>query len=552
MSTSAPESVGVSERKRGFFLDPAPHEAGANLLFTEYELQPFYVLYSVVDRGSGTDSVSFQYDDEEWTATLGYSDCPFAPRDDPNFRIENVHEYELHVVSNEDPLNGEKKVHYNISPRWPDMRKEDGSQIRGMPDMTGINVTAQGANIPLDDYLGLLGPTLSALGINAKYVVEPHDYSNVFAFERYVRTRRDLAESIFGTDSPMQRIFRYVDGKGKFRELREDDRNGVEGFHHRVVLDSAACASLIPTHQYGKCIKHYHPKHPRHDSEDPLYHPKIGVSIKTTSTTSGSVPWAERATLRRELDETLLNLLSWAGLPTRPVGETYIEDAYFDPDDSVSSLMLIEDPTTAMRDEQFVEARRILLGDPTADDPSANDTEQAALRALTNDGKQDVTALAETIGRSRSTVYRLLDALGEVVTNNNGTIGFASEFYADQFTGLLSTASTTIQKDGERGSSAWSAYLAEYGPAVDDLLPDARDGISPITLDYGTVNDDADMKAVVRKGLRAWLRSGRKRRRFVNGIARWIQNGEAGQVGTASHGKMDLPLTAAGQVTALS
>ena len=49
----------------------------------------------------------------------------------------------------------------------------------------------------------------------------------------------------------------------------------------------------------------------------------------------------------------LLNLLSWAGLPTRPDGETSIEDGYFEPSDSVRpTLSLVEDPTPEIEREQ--------------------------------------------------------------------------------------------------------------------------------------------------------------------------------------------------------
>lgn len=348
----------------------------------------------------------------------------------------------------------------------------------------------------------------------------------------------------------MRRIFEYVDGHGKFRELREDDRKGVEGYHHRTRFDSAGSAALIPGHGYGKRIKHYHPEHPRSDPSDPLYHPKVGVSIQTDLNTDGAVPWADRGELREELDETLLNLLSWSGLPTRPNGETYVEDAYFTPTDSARSVTLIEDPTPGMEYEQLEVALSTLFGDPEdPDDEGLNATEREAARVLADGGEQDVSALAEAIGRSKRTMYRVLDALSEVATNRNGTVGFASDYLAEQFAALLGGASAKARIDGESGgSSPWAAFLARYGPEVSELFPDTDAG--NIELRFGVVDPETDMKAILRKGLEAWMRSGGEKRKFVAGAAHWIQDGEKHQEG-GKFGTMDLPLLQSARVRAL-
>lgn len=567
---ATPATTDAPDPTRGFLLDAAPHEFGGNLIFTEHGLRPYHALDAVVKAGGGSARATFEHAGEEWMidANMGEADAPdpaddcpvcstflaslsyhksgFAPPDDPsiNFRQEVVREFEIHVRPMNDEV-GKRKAHFNVSPRWPEMKTTDGERV-STPDITGVNVTTQGSNLPVEAYPDLLRAAADALDINAGYFDDIHEYSNIFAFERYVRIARSKSGRVFGTNSPMRRIFEHVDGHGKFRELREDDRKGIEGYHHRVRLDSAGAAALIPGHGYGKRIKHYHPEHPREDPSDPLYHPKAGVSLQSNLNTDGAVAWSDRDDLREELDETLINLLSWAGLPTRPTGETFIEDAYFVPSDSARSLRLIEDPTEGMEQQQRAAALATVIGDPDdRDDDGLNATEREAARVLADGGQQDVTALAEQIGRSKRTLYRVLDSLGDVVENDNGTVGFASDYLAEQVAGLLSSASATTWKDAESGGSdAWAAFLARYGPEVGELPGET------VELDFGIVDPDTDMKAVVRKGLTAWLRSGRERRRFVRGVARWIQDGKECQVG-GKFGKMDLPLRESPRVKAL-
>ena len=79
------------------------------------------------------------------------------------------------------------------------------------------------------------------------------------------------------------------------------------------------------------------------------------VRGKVTHFTSLSIQGSDytKTTYGRRLDEMLLNLLSWAGLPMRPDGETSIEDGYFEPSDSVRpTLSLVEDPTLEIEREQ--------------------------------------------------------------------------------------------------------------------------------------------------------------------------------------------------------
>ena len=515
---------------RGFLLDPAPHEVGANLIYTREGLTPYFALDAVVKAADGSTSSTFDLNGERWTATIYSTESGFAPRDDPEFRIENVREYNLHVTPIDDSV-GARKAHFNLSPRWPDMETTDGKAV-STPDIEGVNATAQGSNIPIDVYPDLLRAAADALDINSTYFARLNPISNIFAFERYVRVDRAKAKRVIGPDSPMRGIFRYIDGNAKFRELREDDRNGVEGYHHRIRLDSAGAAALVSGHSLGKRIKHYHPEHPRSDPSDPLYHPKVGVSLQTSMNTDGSVAWSDRDDLREELDETLLNVLSWAGLPTRPNGETYIEDGYWTPTDSPRSLSLIDDPFGDMQQQQRERVRAI------PGDPDITESDREALDILTDGGQErPVGELASEIDVSRRTVYRIVERLDGLLTLDDGAVGFVSEFLAESTRGALRTAKRALAKDGESGEGGpWAAWKARYAPEVEQLFPDKP--ADNIEIHFGEVPDDEDMDKVLKDGLRAWLRSGRVRREFEGGQAHWIQNGEPHS--TPALGGMDL------------
>lgn len=531
-------------KENGFFMVPAPHEIGANLIYAEHGLTPYYALDSVVKKNGGSKQATFNLNGEEWIVKLGYDDSNLKAWDSDDFDIENVREYKFYIEALDDDV-GERSGTIRLSPRAPFIESKDGSADTSFPDdLEGINAHVQASNIQLDEYPHLIWLAADALDINSKYFDELHSYSNIYTFELYARVLRSMSSPIYGMGSPMARIFQFIDGFGEYRELREDNRK-IEGYHYRVRLDSGGSAGLIPGHSLGKQIKHYHPKHPRNAETDPLYHPKLGVAFKSNLNTDGAVAWSDRHELRKELKETLINVLHWSGLPVQPNGKTYRRDAYFVPDDAADSLTLIEDPTEKEH-EQLAEALAVLHGDPDDDaDTGLNPTEEKAAKVLADGGTQDVSALAEQIGKSKRTVYRILESLADVVTNRAGTVSFASDFLRSQFQNLLTGASKTMKKDSDSGGgSAWSAYLAKYGPEVSELPGDS------VELDFGHVDSDVDMRAVLRKGLQAWIRSGRKRKNFLYGIARWIQDGDKCQEGMKT-GKMDLPLPGTPEVEAL-
>ncbi|ADJ16947.1 hypothetical protein HacjB3_18178 (plasmid) [Halalkalicoccus jeotgali B3] len=508
-----------------FLLETAVDEFGGNLIYTGNDLLPHFALDKAVKDADGSARARFDRGDETWVATLSYQESGLAPRDHPDYRLQTVREHRITVKPVEDQA-GKRRARFHVAPRWPDMRTTDGDSI-STPDIVGVNVRAQGAKLDFGEYPELLRGGAEALDINPAYFTGEHSYSNIYEAETYVRVNRSKSGRVFGRGSVMERIFELAAESGKYRKLVEDDTGG-DGFMHMAAFRPETAGALISGHEYGKRIKHYLLKNPPEDPSDPLYHPKVCMLFKKSLNTS-TVPWSDKAGLRRELDEQLLNLLSWAGLPTRPneSSDTYVPDGYFEDTDTIRpTISLIDDPTPDIKREQGTAVIKALAGLGTGN-PDLNNSDAEALQVMADGGQvQDVTSLAEAIGRSRRTVYRIVDRLSDLLTLENGAVAFGSDYLASQARHGLRHAREAFENDGKGSgeSSAWSAWCAEYGPEVSDRFPDAD--ITRVKLEFGEIPDEADMEEMLKEGLTAWIRSGRDKVEYVAGRAFWRQNGE--------------------------
>lgn len=401
-----------------WLLDTTVDEFGGNLIYTDDNLAPHYALDKAVKDIDGSKRVRFDRDGETWVAVLSYDESGLKPRDHPDYWLETVREHQITVHAVDDTA-GKRKASYQIAPRWPDMESKGDSPDPSTPNIVGVNVKTQGAKLDFDAYPELLRQAADALGINSGYFTGEHSYSNIYQAETYVRVDRQKTGRVFGRGSVMERLFELAGENGKYRKLIEDDR-GHDGIMHMAGFGPDTAGALVSDHSLGKRAKHYLPKNPPEDREDPLHHPKVCMLFKQ-SLNDGSAAWSDRADLRQELDELLLNLLSWSGLPTRPDGDTYINDRYFVPDDSFHpALSIIDDPTPEIRREQGTAVVKALSGLGTGN-PDLNESDTDALEVMADGGqRQDISDVAEAIGRSRRTVYRFIERLSEVVESDNG------------------------------------------------------------------------------------------------------------------------------------
>lgn len=527
--------------KVGRYVDPATHEVGANLIFTNAGLSPYHGLHAVTrgtDHGE-TVTGTFIRNGDRYVASLKPKSSGLAPRDDPSFEYETVKEFSLHVEPEDaDEIPAAPSVTFTVAPRWPNLESTGDSPNPANPgNILGVNVTVNGSNIPLDEYPSLLRRGMSAVDINPSYFSDPHEYSNVWRYESYARINRECSASVIGDEGPLRRIMEYIEDEGSFRELREDDGE-IAGYHHRVKFDSEAAGALVSGHDLGKQIKHYHPKHVHGDPDDALYHPKVGVAFLSKRTEGGSVRWSDREEMIREVDETLLNVLSWSGLTVREDTRTYVQDAHFMGEETERDLSLIEDPLPEIKREQDAALVKVLNGVGTGN-PDLTESDTEVLRVIADGGQpQDVGALAEAIEASERTVYRVVDRLGEVLSVDNGTVSFVSEYLQSKARHGLQAAADALEKasSDREGTSPWLKFLDAYGPAVGERFPDVP--AERIELDFGEVPPDADMDEILQKGFIAWLRSGRDRAHYTHGQAHWTVDGESHS--TPAVGGMDV------------
>lgn len=480
-------------------ISPAPHECRGYLIFTDDDLAPHFALDAVVKDAGGSRTATFEYGGDGFEATLYYQQSGLAPRDDPDFRLETVREYRIDVVADDDL--GERKANYHVAPRWPDMETTEGDP-KETSDITGVSVHFEGSNLRLDAYPALLRRAADALDVNPGYFEGIHGYSNIYTYEEYVRIDRNKSEKFVGMNSPLRRIYELVGDAGEFRELREDDR-GIEGYYHRVKFDSKGATALLSGHSLGKQIKHYHPKYARStaDGDDALAHPKVGVAYRSNLSDEGAVRWRDRDALRGEVEETLLNVLAWSGLPTRADGEAYVADAYFSVEESAREVRLVEDPTPEIRREQ----EAVVVEGITAN-PDLNQSDLETVEILSDGGRHVEEVAAET-GYSRRTVYNVLDRLDDLLRNENGVVSLASEYLGGVVRDALADAKDALDRDEATAAddSAFVRWMNVYGVEVEDR-EDAR-----LQLRFGRVSDAddiRDMKDILRSGLRAWTKTG--------------------------------------------
>ncbi len=208
-----------------------PHEFGAHLLFTEYDLKPYFAVRNSVQKfdGGGSELAEFEHNERTYTVTLGYQESGLAPRKDD--QIDEVYEYKIHLEEVGAP---ERKAHFLIQPRWANMKTKEGKPV-STSDVLGVNVKTQGAKIEPDEYPTLLRKAARRLDINPRYFEDVHDYSAIYDAARYVRVHENKSNKIHSTGGVMQCIGELI-ADTDYRALVEDSRK-KDGYYHALADD---------------------------------------------------------------------------------------------------------------------------------------------------------------------------------------------------------------------------------------------------------------------------------------------------------------------------
>lgn len=519
----------------------APHELEGNLIFTENGLRPYWTLSKLVtselDLSDGDGQLeNVQLAGEQWDISIGYQQGGIAPRDG-DAAAERLYEWRVAAYG-----DSQRKATYLIQPRFVGMEHyETGDPISTPFDHVaadeGVNVRLEGSsNLEPDEYKDLLPKILQTLAshhglrFNPSYFAgTPHEMSNITKYERYLRVRREMAQKTVRSDGSFMRLMHLLaEEKGTEAEYRIDNQE-IVGYNHRVRLPKAAARKLAPGHSFGKQLKHYHPKHVRgsESTDDPLYHPKIGALFTKKLNGDNSVPWSQRHELTKELEETLINLLTWDSIPVKPGSPTFVADDHFQNTESQLTIGRYDDPTPQLEASQENVLVRTMA--------EMTDSDLEMLDAMVADGGQEVHVselFENTEIESMSTIYRALDRLDGLLENQNGNVRWFSEKIKQEIREIVQVASDNINNLGhaaakvldmdpqtlkEKGS-AFQSWLNRYAAEITEDSHEQLKIKIHTTLSRHDRGADPFIKKVLEYGLTAWVRAGRDGPRFENAI----------------------------------
>mgnify|MGYP000336129338 CR=1 FL=1 len=454
---------------------------------------------------------------------------------------------------------GERKASFHIRPRYAEMEHvETRNRIASpfdhddQPDR-GYNVNIKGSNHEPDEYLHVLQHACKAL---AEAVGEnwgddrfgrPLPTSNIIQYERYLRLSRKLSEKLTRQGGAFHSLAMLLSDQAGSKGAFFWDNRDVQGHMSRLLHDSASSGTMIPGHQHGGQLKSYHPENVHSDPEDPLYYPKFGAlytgQMNQVTLNDSTASWSERHELGRELEERLVNVLAWSGIPIDPDAlgaeseagvSAFIEDWHFRAEPTDLEPELADDPTPEIERSQ---ESMIIRSLQRMTNSGLDLTEQL----IADGGHARYDELADGAEVSASTVYRWLQRMGEAVESDNGVITFHSANLREQFQEIVGRTATkfvqTVDNAMRRADTVLEqdAYQRTAGDAFESWRQkwDAEVVDDGEVLELGTClphpdrghEDPVDAGDVTKDGLEAWSDAGRGPGMFPQTVA-W--NDEAG------------------------
>ena len=536
---------GDTEPFSKMFIEGQPHEFAAYLKYDcadlDNPLRSYFGLRSLQGEHDFEDHgrlrTGAEIDGEEWAVEFGFKSCGIAPRDDPSFRLDEVREYLVYVYPNaytswaEAAQDARQRVYFRISPRWPDIETKEGVKSMSNPhDLEGYDVEVDGSNWDFEQYPSVLREALGALSDRQGFrysgytPICPEDFSetrlqgwsNITDAEYYVRVDRGETGRVHAFDGTLNRISMLLSGdrEGYVKTVR-DDRT-CPGHYHTTTVGSQRAAELIGGHELAKEFKHYHMRNPDAVAGTELEHPKIGVSFQHSKHTD-TLYWRDLDRLDRELDEGLLNVLSWSDLPTRADHQVFVADDYFEPTGSRRWRKLLPDRLPRIESQQDDDLFAV-SSQMTGTDVDLVDT------LLTDGGETSPKQLAEALGVHIDTVYRALKRLGPLVDHQYGSVQLASKHIAQEITGYVDSLRESVETGVEglidglvRGDryggdeNPWSLWMQRYGAEIRET-----EGADPDLLDVGFKPADfREARRMLTVGAANWAQvTGEKMRRF--------------------------------------
>ncbi|MBP1985934.1 DUF7845 domain-containing protein [Halolamina salifodinae] len=511
------------------FIDPQPHEFAAYLKF-DTGLASYFGLNSLQKEHDferlGAFRETFEdVDGKEWAIEFRFKGSGIAPRDHPDFRLEEVREYQVYVYPTgyeqyEDAkAEDRKRAYFRISPRWPEIETvEDAAPMSNPHDILGYDVEVKGSYFEFGRYPHLLQDALSRLRerqgfrFNSPTLIDPdafapekiHESSNIVDAELYVRVKDGETGKVFAFDGSLHRVSMLLgqERRGYAKSVRDDREK--PGHYHTATIGPERAAELLGGHQYAKELKHYHVKNPDAVSGTALENPKIGSSLQH-SLQRDTVYWDDLERLDRELDEALLNVLEWSGLPVRADHQIFVDDDYFEVRGRRRFRKLVYDQLPRIRAQQN-RGLEAVVGNLNETDVRMLDT------LLTDGGEFTMTELAGRIDRALGTVSTAIDRLGALVTHDRATgVELGSKYLAQEIVqrieGWKDSVNMTTEAAVDRyvdagtfgdGETAWDRWLDHYVGSLD-----RSQGRSEMEIGYEPETRQ-DAKRLIRQGALKW------------------------------------------------
>jgi hypothetical protein len=503
----------------------APHEIRGDLLFADHGASPYWALRKLIQHVDGGESnIEVEIDGETWICSVSNQDSGLEPR--PDDAVESLYEYRINAYG-----RGERKLPLLIKPRlnWSDERRPN-SVPRDLGEATDVSIETA-VNLEPTEIENLLAPLLAdiadAVGFtdwNRDYFDGSlHDYSTFTQYERYYRIERGQAQKIIRSDGIFHRLFHLLADREGSKIVYAADNAEIVGYNHQLRLNKNAASHLLDGPQLGKQLKHYHPEIVHGDDSSPLYYPKIGAALKKYWNANQSVPWHQHEAVAQELEETLVNLLEWADVPTKCSDLVFIPDDHFDAKQSDRDVAIFPDPTPEIEIQQESILVKTLsrLSDRVQDD----------LEVVADGGEAHVNEISDETGYAMSTIYRAIQKLDELLECDNGNVRYISEKIKEHVKDVVERTQKVVDaqsriledildidaRDLERKGKAWANWLQKYGAELIDRDHDTKIRIRTVmSRRKSSAGQWAPEVAYI--GGKAWIKAGRDPAEFRSAI----------------------------------
>lgn len=516
----------------------ASHEFRGSLTWVEHGDAPFWAGVSLYRRADGGGTYELELDGEQLTVTLGYKKEGISPR--PGDSVDEILAPQIYWQTPEGLKFGgilkpifEPSEYRKLEPEKSFHDREQISVPSDLGEATSFQIVAGKYREP-GYYARTLPRVLAALaseigvGWNPEYLKgEPHEYSTITTLARTLRIDRPSATKLTRDDGILSRIFRLVGRQEGTRSVYTADNTEIMGYYHTVELDENGASELIPGRVPGLVLKVYYPKHVRKEGkkDDPLYYPRAEIIFKKSLNSNGR-PFHDRGSLADTLEELLINVLNWGGIPIEASTPPFIADPFADVEPSDRPLRLFDDPTPEIKREQENALLKRLA------DLSSRDADRVA-ELVADGGSAHYDDAAESLDVSTSTLYRFLTRCEGLLESDNGLVKFISERQRQQAAKILKPLHETVDVKAralaelvgtnarllEQKGSAFQEWLTTY--AV-DVEADDEGGLRRLKVGamLSRLRSTADphVADVVDEGLRAWDEAGLDPREFLNAL----------------------------------